>query len=70
MPVELQALYQAFLGEKDMQKAIYMNTSLLPIMQAMFVETNPIPIKETLYHMGMMEKVLEQIEKMKEMKMQ
>ena len=56
MPVELQALYQAFLGEKDMQKAMDMNTSLLPIMQAMFVETNPIPIKETLYHMGMMEK--------------
>ena len=33
-----------------------MNANLLPIMQAMFVETNPIPIKETLYHMGMMEK--------------
>ena len=56
MPVELQALYQAFLGEKDMQKALDINASLLPIMQAMFVETNPIPIKETMYHMGMMEK--------------
>ncbi len=33
-----------------------MNAKLLPIMQAMFVETNPIPIKESLYHMGMMEK--------------
>lgn len=55
LPIELQLLYQAFLGEKDIQKAIDINARLLPIMQAMFVETNPIPIKETLYHMGMME---------------
>jgi 4-hydroxy-tetrahydrodipicolinate synthase len=56
MPVELQELYRAFIKEKDIQKAMDMNARLLPIMQAMFVETNPIPIKETLYHMGMMEK--------------
>jgi len=55
LPIELQLLYQAFLGEKDIQKAMDINARLLPIMQAMFVETNPIPIKETLYHMGMME---------------
>jgi len=55
MPIELQLLYQAFLGEKDIQKAMDIHTKLLPIMQAMFVETNPIPIKETLYHMGIME---------------
>jgi 4-hydroxy-tetrahydrodipicolinate synthase len=56
MPMELQALYKAFLVEKDIQKAMDMNAKLLPIMQAMFVETNPIPIKETLYHMGLIEK--------------
>lgn len=56
MPAELQALYRAFLVEKDIEKAMDMNAQLLPIMQAMFVETNPIPIKETLYHMGLMER--------------
>jgi 4-hydroxy-tetrahydrodipicolinate synthase len=56
MPIELQDLYKAFLVEKDIQKAMDMNAKLLPIMQAMFVETNPIPIKETLYHMGLIEK--------------
>jgi 4-hydroxy-tetrahydrodipicolinate synthase len=56
MPAELQRLYTAFLDERDIDKAMALNANLLPIMQAMFVETNPIPIKETLYHMGMMEK--------------
>lgn len=56
MPGELQRLYAAFLDERDIDKAMALNANLLPIMQAMFVETNPIPIKETLYHMGMMEK--------------
>jgi 4-hydroxy-tetrahydrodipicolinate synthase len=56
MPVELQDLYRTFLVEGDIQKAMDPNARLLPVMQAMFVETNPIPIKEALYHMGMIEK--------------
>jgi 4-hydroxy-tetrahydrodipicolinate synthase len=56
MPVEMQELYRAFLVDRDMEKAMDVNARLLPIMQAMFVETNPIPVKETLYHMGMVEK--------------
>jgi 4-hydroxy-tetrahydrodipicolinate synthase len=56
MPKELQELYKAFLGAKDVEKARDINAKLLPIMQAMFVETNPIPVKESLYHMGMIEK--------------
>ncbi|OPY83391.1 MAG: 4-hydroxy-tetrahydrodipicolinate synthase [Syntrophorhabdus sp. PtaU1.Bin153] len=56
MPAELKALYRAFLEEKDIGKAKDLNSSLLPLMQAMFVETNPIPVKETLYHMGLVEK--------------
>ncbi len=56
MPKELQELYRVFLGAKDVEKARDINVRLLPIMQAMFVETNPIPVKEALYHMGMIEK--------------
>lgn len=56
MPAHMRRLYTAFLTEKDIDKAMVLNAELLPIMQAMFVETNPIPIKETLYHMGMIER--------------
>jgi len=56
MPAELKALYRAFLEEKNIGKAKDLNSGLLPLMQAMFVETNPIPVKETLYHMGLIEK--------------
>jgi 4-hydroxy-tetrahydrodipicolinate synthase len=56
MPRELIGLYKAYLEEKDIDKARDINLSLLPIMQAMFVETNPIPVKEALYHMGLIEK--------------
>jgi len=56
MPAELKALYRAFLEEKNIGKAKELNSGLLPLMQAMFVETNPIPVKETLYHMGLIEK--------------
>jgi 4-hydroxy-tetrahydrodipicolinate synthase len=56
MPRELIELYKAFMEEKNIEKARDINIRLLPIMQAMFVETNPIPIKETLYHMGLIEK--------------
>ncbi|HBA53383.1 4-hydroxy-tetrahydrodipicolinate synthase [Syntrophorhabdus aromaticivorans] len=56
MPGELKALYRAFLEEKDIGKAKDLNGGLLPLMQAMFVETNPIPVKETLYHMGLIDR--------------
>ena len=56
MPKELKALYEAFMKEKDIEKARDINTGLLPIMQAMFVETNPIPVKEALYHMGLIDR--------------
>jgi 4-hydroxy-tetrahydrodipicolinate synthase len=56
LPKELKALFKAFLEERDIAKARDINTRLLPVMQAMFIETNPIPVKETLYYMGMIEK--------------
>jgi 4-hydroxy-tetrahydrodipicolinate synthase len=56
MPRELKRLYTAYIVEKNTSKARDIFARLLPIMQAMFIETNPIPVKEALYHMGMIEK--------------
>jgi 4-hydroxy-tetrahydrodipicolinate synthase len=55
-PKSLKDLYTAFLVEKNIEKACNIHTRLAPLMQAMFIETNPIPVKEALYHMGMIEK--------------
>jgi 4-hydroxy-tetrahydrodipicolinate synthase len=55
MPKELKDLYQAFLEEREIKKAIDMNARLLPLLQGLFIETNPIPVKEALYFMGMIE---------------
>lgn len=53
MPRELKTLYRAFMVEQDMAKALKVHTKLMPVFQAMFIETNPIPVKEALYRMGM-----------------
>ncbi len=58
MPKELKELYRVFLVEKDIGKARDIHTRLMPLFQGMFIETNPIPIKEALYYMGMIEKEL------------
>jgi len=56
LPRNLKQLYTAYVKEKNIIKARNMFARLLPIMQAMFIETNPIPVKEALYHMGMIER--------------
>jgi 4-hydroxy-tetrahydrodipicolinate synthase len=56
MPKELQSLYRAFLIEKNIRKAMDIHTRLMPLFQGMFVETNPIPIKEAMAYMGMIKK--------------
>jgi len=53
MPRELKVLYGAFMVERNVTKAMKVHTKLMPIFQAMFIETNPIPVKEALYQMGM-----------------
>jgi 4-hydroxy-tetrahydrodipicolinate synthase len=58
MPKRMKELYEAFLVERNVEKAIKINTELLPFFQAIFVETNPIPIKEILYLMGLIEREL------------
>lgn len=53
MPRELKTLYRAFMVEQDTAKALKVHTKLMPVFQSMFIETNPIPVKEALYRMGM-----------------
>jgi 4-hydroxy-tetrahydrodipicolinate synthase len=56
MPKEMQSLYKAFLIEKNIKKAMNIHTRLMPLFQGIFVETNPIPIKEAMAYMGMLKK--------------
>jgi 4-hydroxy-tetrahydrodipicolinate synthase len=56
MPKEMQSLYRAFLIEKNIKKAMNIHTHLMPIFQGIFVETNPIPIKEAMAYMGIVKK--------------
>ena len=58
IPKEMQELYRAFFVEKDIFKARDMNARFMPLFQSMFIETNPIPVKEALYFMGMIEEEL------------
>lgn len=53
LPKELKSLYRAFMIEKNIAKSIKIHTKLMPLFQAMFIETNPIPVKEAAYRMGM-----------------
>jgi 4-hydroxy-tetrahydrodipicolinate synthase len=51
MPKELVALYDSF-KKGDIAKAIQINAGMLPMLEAMSYETNPIPVKYALYKMG------------------
>jgi 4-hydroxy-tetrahydrodipicolinate synthase len=48
----LKEMTAAFLKEGDFGKARDIHTDLAQLMQAMFIETNPIPVKEALVQMG------------------
>lgn len=56
MPGRIKAFGQAFLEEKNTEKARSIHIELLPLFAGMFIETNPVPVKEALSLMGMMEK--------------
>jgi 4-hydroxy-tetrahydrodipicolinate synthase len=58
IPKQMQEFYRAFIIEKDIYKARDMNAQLMPFFQSLFIETNPIPVKEVLYFMGMIEEEL------------
>ena len=56
LPQKLKALSKAFLDDKDIEKSRALHMELMPLFQAMFVEVNPVPVKESLYYMGLVEK--------------
>lgn len=52
VPKETHELCQAFL-DGDFKKALKMQLDMLPLANALFIETNPIPVKEAMNLMGM-----------------
>ncbi len=41
--------------KRNIAQAIDLNATLLPLFQGLFIETNPIPVKEALFYMGLIE---------------
>ncbi|HVN23584.1 MAG TPA: 4-hydroxy-tetrahydrodipicolinate synthase [Syntrophorhabdales bacterium] len=58
LPEKMKMLSTVFLDEKNLDKARELHMELMPLFQAMFVEVNPVPVKESLYFMGLIEKEL------------
>jgi 4-hydroxy-tetrahydrodipicolinate synthase len=56
MPKEMQSLYRTFMIERNIKKAMDIHARLIPLFHGMFIETNPIPIKEAMAYMGMIKK--------------
>ncbi|MFP4416592.1 MAG: 4-hydroxy-tetrahydrodipicolinate synthase [Fibrobacterota bacterium] len=52
IPDRMSAMVSAFL-DGDTQKAREIHEGILPIAQAMFIETNPIPVKTAMNHLGL-----------------
>ena len=55
LPARMAALANAFLTEGNAQKARDIHMELSSIFQTLFIEVNPVPVKESLYYMGMIE---------------
>jgi 4-hydroxy-tetrahydrodipicolinate synthase len=54
VPEQMARLASAAL-DGDMMRARQLHTRLLPLMQVNFVETNPIPVKAAMAHLGLLE---------------
>jgi len=52
VPKETHELCQAFL-DGDLKKALKLQLDMLPLINALFIETNPIPVKTAMNLMGM-----------------
>lgn len=52
MPAEMSGMCKAFF-EKDHEKALDLSLKMAPVNRAMFMETNPIPVKTSLNMMGL-----------------
>jgi 4-hydroxy-tetrahydrodipicolinate synthase len=55
LPQKVKALGQAFMEEKNPGKALSLHVELMPLFSGLFVETSPVPVKEALYCMGLIE---------------
>jgi 4-hydroxy-tetrahydrodipicolinate synthase len=55
VPKDVKAMVQAFL-DGDAAKAQKLNCKLYPLAKAMFVETNPGPVKAAMAMLGMIER--------------
>ena len=53
-PADMAGMVDAF-QEGDLQKARELHYKMLPLMDSLFLETNPIPVKAALYMMGKIE---------------
>lgn len=51
LPAKMSAMIKAFFNGK-MEDALALHEELLPVCNAMFIETNPIPIKTAMNHLG------------------
>ena len=51
-PEKVIAMIKAF-EARDMKQALALHETLMPLSQAMFIETNPIPVKEAMNLLGM-----------------
>lgn len=55
LPARMKALSEAFMTEGNPEKARDIHMELSSLFQTLFIEVNPVPVKETLYYMGMIE---------------
>lgn len=55
LPARMKALSEAFLTDRNPEKARDIHMELASLFQTLFIEVNPVPVKESLYFMGMME---------------
>lgn len=51
-PVRMVAMYEA-MKQGDYQKALVLHFALSPLLRAMFIDTNPIPVKKAVELLGM-----------------
>lgn len=57
IPKDVADMVAAFLGG-NLEKARMLHYKMLPLVKAMFIETNPIPVKTAMGMMGMVEQTL------------
>ncbi|MDI6782148.1 MAG: dihydrodipicolinate synthase family protein, partial [bacterium] len=52
VPQDMKKMITAF-NQGDMEEAKRLHYKLFPLCEAMFIETNPVPVKQALAFMGM-----------------